>query len=275
MTQLLKATLVSSLLACTAFTAYAQQEHRWSNEYSTLNTGNNNIIKLNVAGLAVSNSIGIIYERLEEKKVSHNFGLRIMFPGKWPATKLLENQLRALITDAEYEKSPFDAILGAKFGGLSINYDLRKYLGRKVGRGIFIGLATHADWTRMNTNIRGSFSDKSGYNIPVAGNFFSFGAGLNWGWHIPIGQQWSIETGASTFGNYNLVNLNASSFDFGFDDSELKQLNDVLGTFKNGIFNASASVTNRTVDAKTAFPYGSVRYTLAVGYRFMDKKIYR
>jgi hypothetical protein len=275
MRQLLKATLVSGLMACTAFAATAQQEHRWTNEYSTLNTGNNNIIKLNLTGIAVSNSIGIMYERLAEKKVGHNFGLRIMFPGRWPAAKMLETQMRSLLTDAVYDKSPFDAILGARFGGLSASYDLRKYFGRAVGRGIFVSFSSHADWTRMNTNIIGYFDDKSGYNIPVKGNFFSFGAGLNWGWHIPIGRQWSIETGVTSYANYNMVNIKASSFNFGYSDAELKELNDLLGTFKNGIFNASAAVTNKTVDAKTAFPYGSFRYTLAVGYRFMDKKIYR
>jgi hypothetical protein len=275
MRNLLQATLLAVLTFGAATSTNAQEYRAWSNDYTNLNIGPNNVIKLNLPGLAVSNSVNILWERFAERKVSHTFGLRTMIPGRWPAAKIMETQTRSIIGDTLYNKSPFNVIFGAKFGGLALSYELRRYFGKRVGKGIYWGVATHADWTRLNTNVIGTYNDKSGYNIPVKGNYFSFGAGSTLGWHIPIGQQWSIDIGSLGFFNYNIFNFAATSYNFGFTSNQLKEINEDLSVFNSGFLPTAASVTNTRIDAKAAFPYGSYRYTLAVGYRFMDKKVYR
>jgi hypothetical protein len=221
-----------------------------------------NGIKLNTSALGYRN-ISLQYERMFPSKLSLLLGLRTSIPSKGFVLIGGSGNTGDPEIDAFYSN--------IRLTSISLAPEVRKYFGKRPGKGFYLGLLGKYDSYNLNAPRQFIRSDNTTTDIKFGGNTTFVGGGLSIGAQFIIKKRFCFDwwIGAPMYGNRSLE-LKATSTNFGFSTTDLAELN-AENPFKGleTIFgNVSSTINNQEISYKISGGAPALRVGYCIGYMF-------
>ena len=223
--------------------------------------GDKNVIKVNVASLAVKN-FHFIYERSITKHFSISLGYRFMPKGEVP----FESQLEKAIDDPDIN------IPSVQMGNSAITPELRFYLGKGRMNGFYF--APYARFATFDVTVPVKYQNTSNPLLDrealFSGKITSTSGGLLFGVQRTILKVLKLDIWIIG-GHYGSCDgtLNATNINPPMDAAERADLDNELKNLDVKPFKATGKTTSSTsADVTVSGPWAGVRSGLTLGLRF-------
>jgi len=244
-------------LSLTLFVSIFSGQILFAQDTNSVNTNEKNIVKMNVAALALK-TYSFQYERAVGEKISVAMGFRVM-PKSTPP---LKSKIEDLIDNDE----TWSHIKDFKTGNFAITPEVRFFLGKSVFKGFYV--APFVSYAKYDFDIPFEYSYLTySTTIPLSGSVNTFTGG------IKIGAQWSLSK--LVFLDWWIIgpNYGTSSgtisgakemipIEQDYVRNELKDLDDIP------LIKTTSTVDDHGVKIKVDGPWAGVRAGLNVGFRF-------